>query len=153
MGFKIPRTGRLNLRGAVRTGQCVTRDRSLENDLVVAILRMHRALCIARASHVNGRNAYTHNILFGRSGPFRAIATSYRNRQAFLPNINGQFPHGTKLIPQRGSRGITWSWKAPSRSKEFAEVPDNEEDAARAAILDKVMKGRQPTELMLRCKF
>jgi len=129
-----------------------------KNDLVVAILRMHRALCIARASHVNGRNAYTHNILFGRSGPFRAIATSYRNRKAFLPDINvkrslGQFPHGTNLIPQRGSRGITWSWKSHSRAKEFAEVPDNEEDAARAAILDKVMKGRQPTELMLRCEF
>lgn len=38
------------------------------------------------------------------------------------------------------------------KAPESVEVPDNEEDAARAAILDKVMKGRQPADLMLRCK-
>ncbi|KAF8906772.1 Mg2+ transporter protein cora-like protein [Gymnopilus junonius] len=37
------------------------------------------------------------------------------------------------------------------RTFEFTDVPDNEEDVARSAILDKAMKGRQPTELMLRC--
>lgn len=37
------------------------------------------------------------------------------------------------------------------KAPESVEVPDNEEDAARAAILDKVMKGRQPADLMLRC--
>ncbi|EPQ53714.1 Mg2+ transporter protein [Gloeophyllum trabeum ATCC 11539] len=30
-------------------------------------------------------------------------------------------------------------------------LPDGQEEAAKAAILDKVMKGRQPTDLMLRC--
>lgn len=42
-----------------------------------------------------------------------------------------------------------------SRTKavEIVDVPDNEEDEARAAILDKVMKGRQPNDLMLRCKW
>jgi hypothetical protein len=131
----------------------VTGDQTRNRAWFVAILRMHRALCIARASHVNGRNAYTHNILFSRFISSRTIATSHRDRHAFLAPYNhdkrvlGQFPHGTNLISQR-SRGVSWSWK----TREFVEAPDNEEDAAWAAILDKVMKGRQPTELMLRCE-
>lgn len=32
-------------------------------------------------------------------------------------------------------------------------MSQGEEEAAKAAILDKVMKGRQPTDLMLRCTF
>lgn len=55
-------------------------------------------------------------------------------------------------VPPRNSRYISWSFKSQSRSAEFTDVPDNEEDVARAAILDKVMKGRQPTDLMLRCE-
>jgi len=54
-------------------------------------------------------------------------------------------------VPPRNSRYISWSFKSQSRSAEFTDVPDNEEDVTRAAILDKVMKGRQPTDLMLRC--
>ncbi|KAF9450228.1 cora-domain-containing protein [Macrolepiota fuliginosa MF-IS2] len=48
-------------------------------------------------------------------------------------------------------RHITWSLKSHPRSSDFAGVSDGHEDLARAAILDKVMKGRQPTDLMLRC--
>lgn len=49
-------------------------------------------------------------------------------------------------------RGISWSsLSARAQVLEPTDLPDNEEDAARAAILDKVMKGRQPSELMLRC--
>ncbi|KAF8804613.1 cora-domain-containing protein [Phlegmacium glaucopus] len=51
----------------------------------------------------------------------------------------------------RNSRQISWSFKSQPRPTEFNEVPDNEEDVARVAILNKVMKGRQPTDLMLRC--
>lgn len=134
-----------------RSGSGPPRNQCDNPNLVLAILRMHRALCM---SHVNGRNAYTHTILSARS--FRAVATLCRNRHAFLPNDKRiLFPHGTDLISQRScrGRGISWSWKTHSRSKEFVEAPDNEEDAARAAILDKVMKGRQPTDLMLRCEF
>lgn len=50
------------------------------------------------------------------------------------------------------TRPISWSFKSQTRAADFNESPDNEQDVARAAILDKVMKGRQPTDLMLRCK-
>ncbi|KZT36477.1 cora-domain-containing protein [Sistotremastrum suecicum HHB10207 ss-3] len=33
----------------------------------------------------------------------------------------------------------------------FSELPDGEEDAARAAILEKALKSRQPSDFMLRC--
>lgn len=52
----------------------------------------------------------------------------------------------------RNSRQISWSFKSQPQPTEFNDIPDNEEDVARAAILNKVMKGRQPTDLMLRCK-
>ena len=52
----------------------------------------------------------------------------------------------------RSSRGIAWLSKAQPRAPtEEEEQPDAQEEAARAAILDKVMKGRQPSDLMLRC--
>ncbi|KAJ3524023.1 hypothetical protein NMY22_g11185 [Coprinellus aureogranulatus] len=57
-----------------------------------------------------------------------------------------------KIGPVWNCRTISWSSKARAlKAPEPADVPDNEEDAARAAILDKVMKGRQPADLMLRC--
>lgn len=44
------------------------------------------------------------------------------------------------------------SWAARrSRTVEFDGLSDIQEEATRAAILEKVMKGRQPTDLMLRC--
>ena len=49
-------------------------------------------------------------------------------------------------------RHISWSFKSQSRPTGCNELPDNEEDAARIAILNKVMKGRQPTDLILRCE-
>lgn len=54
---------------------------------------------------------------------------------------------------------MSWQWLPwflRSRSPSHMEapqggLPDGQEEAAKAAILDKVMKGRQPTDLMLRC--
>lgn len=58
-----------------------------------------------------------------------------------------QSPHAT--------RGLHWGFKASPKSSEEEEdcVRDRQEEAAKAAILDKVMKGRQTTDLMLRCEF
>lgn len=50
------------------------------------------------------------------------------------------------------TRCITWGSKTNGRSVEFNGLSDLQEEAAKAAILDKVMKGRQPTDLMLRCE-
>ncbi|GJE86613.1 CorA family magnesium transporter [Phanerochaete sordida] len=46
------------------------------------------------------------------------------------------------------------SWIPKFRTKQeeqFNSPSDNQEEAARVAILEKAMKGRQPTDLMLRC--
>ncbi|KAJ7474531.1 magnesium transporter [Mycena galericulata] len=47
-------------------------------------------------------------------------------------------------------RHMSWGAKHP-RSVEFDDLSNIREEATRAAILEKVMKGRQPTDLMLRC--
>ena len=51
-----------------------------------------------------------------------------------------------------GLRRLSWMSKTNSRSAEFDGFSDSQEEEAKAAILDKVMKGRQPTDLMLRCE-
>ncbi|EAU82919.2 magnesium ion transporter Mrs2 [Coprinopsis cinerea okayama7 len=48
------------------------------------------------------------------------------------------------------TRGISWLAKG-KRTPTEDDAQEDQEDATRAAILDKVMKGRQPAELMLRC--
>ena len=67
------------------------------------------------------------------------IHTPYQFYQIISPNLTNR-------------RHISWSFKSQPRNTAFHEVPDNEEDVARIAILNKVMKGRQPTDLILRCK-
>lgn len=59
---------------------------------------------------------------------------------------------GIRLSTHVNSRQIFWPSKSALRTAEFDGLPDNQEDAAKATILDNVMKGRQPTDLMLRCK-
>jgi hypothetical protein len=56
------------------------------------------------------------------------------------------------FIESRGHRHISWTNKINSRPVEFNGLSDEQEEAAKATILDRVMKGRQPTDLMLRCK-
>ncbi|KAJ3504759.1 hypothetical protein NLJ89_g7772 [Agrocybe chaxingu] len=93
---------------------------------------MHRALWSHCASDVKRRNVFSalYSVL---TRPVIA-STCQRRPPQFLP----------------ATRHISWSFRQP-QAQEFIEHPDNEEDVARAAILDKVMKGRQPTDLMLRC--
>lgn len=57
----------------------------------------------------------------------------------------------TSSIDYMNIRRISWSSKSNPRSSDASDVPDGQEDLTNAAILDKVMKGRQPTDLMLRC--
>jgi len=51
-----------------------------------------------------------------------------------------------------GVRFISWSPRPNQRPVEFNDLSDGQEEAAKTAILEKVMKGRQPTDLMLRCE-
>ena len=48
-------------------------------------------------------------------------------------------------------RHASWYAKMKSKPVELDDLSERQEEAAKAAILEKVMKGRQPTDLMLRC--
>lgn len=53
-----------------------------------------------------------------------------------------------------GCRNLAWLPRLPSRPSESCNEPsDGLEEAAKVAILEKAMKARQPTDLMLRCTF
>lgn len=48
---------------------------------------------------------------------------------------------------------MSWLPKLKPRPTEpFSEPSDGQEEAAKVAILEKAMKGRQPADLMLRCE-
>lgn len=129
-------------------------------------LRMHRGWK-SYTSHVKGKNAFgpslfnTLNSLYRYS---RVVSSKSRQftgsaRWVGMRHLNNTCIHTPYQFYQnitpypRSSRQISWSFKAQPRPTEFNELPDNEEDVARVAILNKVMKGRQPTDLMLRCKW
>jgi magnesium transporter len=56
------------------------------------------------------------------------------------------------LAQHSGLRHLSWLSKTNSKSVEFSGFSESQEEVAKAAILEKVMKGRQPTDLMLRCE-
>lgn len=123
---------------------------------------MHRACWKHFASHVRpdpfsqAKKLFTNQVHHGVGGPIK--------RCVYTSNVRPQYtlllPFGLSRHSRRGirpfihvnSRQIFWPSKSALRTAEFDDLPDNQEDAARATILDKVMKGRQPTDLMLRCK-
>ncbi|TDL22060.1 cora-domain-containing protein [Rickenella mellea] len=75
-----------------------------------------------------------------------------------LPPLPHSFPndaHRHTLTPASRrvlTRDFSWAKLFNGKAYERQDEPsDGQDDAARAAILEKVMKGRQPTDLMLRC--
>ncbi|KAF8067752.1 cora-domain-containing protein [Lyophyllum atratum] len=98
----------------------------------------------------------------------RAVASPNATSLAFTPHHRCSQPLVSKRVLQLSSnasyarletrkgplasyttsRNISWSTKQHTPP---VELSNDEEDAAKAAILEKVMKGRQPTDLMLRC--
>ena len=49
---------------------------------------------------------------------------------------------------------MSWIPKFSFKQQDTFNGPlDNQEEAAKVAILEKAMKGRQPTDLLLRCTF
>lgn len=61
-------------------------------------------------------------------------------------------PVARDRFAQRGNAlQVRYMWR--SRSSQSSPLSSEEEEAGRAAILQKVMNGRQPTELMLRCEL
>lgn len=123
---------------------------------------MHKGLWKGCSRHVMGCHATRLTL---QSTPSRFVATSPLLRTSLS---NSESPRSTRtfyreargalwrkpapVVEQRGIRHISWIPKLNTRPVEFNGLSDGQEEAAKSAILEKVMKTRQPTDLMLRCE-
>ncbi|KAI0938491.1 hypothetical protein AcW1_010255 [Taiwanofungus camphoratus] len=125
---------------------------------------MHTVLWSAAESHVGGLissfrrcNVYLSKApLLRRTCSRRAgIGRVSRSPTQYCPgSLSGRLPTHAKITPSRclGIRQMSWLPKLKPRPTEpFSEPSDGQEEAAKVAILEKAMKGRQPADLMLRC--
>lgn len=122
-------------------------------------LRMHRGCWKTYTSHVKGKDVFRSSPFTTPNGLYRVVSSKSRQFTGSARRVGVRYLHTPyqfyqSFIPHStNSRHISWSFKSQPRPTGGSnEVPDNEEDAARIAILNKVMKGRQPTDLILRCK-
>lgn len=80
------------------------------------------------------------------------------NHARSLPNSASLLDRSPLGLPRHSfahvaQRRLFWSQKSTLQAQEHFNGPsDGQEEAAKVAILEKVMKGRQPTDLMLRCE-
>lgn len=122
---------------------------------------MHKAL-IAASNHVMGQICKTypsHSIIlpstavFSRTCHTLTSSVPYRIlrwRSSDASNRPSQLGP-TSPLPN-DFRNASWYSKMKSKPVELDDLSERQEEAAKAAILEKVMKGRQPTDLMLRCE-
>ena len=127
--------------------------------------RMQRLCLIEQGSHVM-RRAHFVSQLVVHIHPFHSCKyTSWRNSNANIRKVHTLISSSSSRssIRSDGSvnsnaniRSISWLGKL-FRNAQVGEShtspSDGQDEAARSAILEKVMKGRQPTDLMLRCTF
>lgn len=128
-------------------------------------VRMHRSCWKHYASQLKGRNtpwASAHGLSsrIALANPHQCARDFTQNHRLYqstrlnIPSTSLRCPIFRQITHThpKNTRQISWSFKSASQTTDFhEEALDNEQDVTRAAILDKVMKGRQPTELMLRC--
>ena len=129
-------------------------------------LRMHRGCWKTYTSHVKRQDVFRSSTFTTPIGLYWfSLVVSSKGRQftgsarrvgvRYLDSVYMHTPYQfcQSITPHlTNRRHISWSFKSQPRPTGFNELPDNEEDVARIAILNKVMKGRQPTDLILRCK-
>jgi hypothetical protein len=128
-------------------------------------LRMHRGCCKTYTSHVKRKDVFSSTFTIPTGSHWFSLVASSKGRQftgsarrVGVRHLDSVYMHTPYQFCQSitphstNRRHISWSFKSQPRPSGFNGPPDNEEDAARIAILNKVMKGRQPTDLILRCK-
>ncbi|KAL4259002.1 Magnesium transporter [Pleurotus pulmonarius] len=125
---------------------------------------MHSRLCGAVQTLIHEHALWR---LVGRSNHAQ-ISTKFHHRSYFSERTGTRLPLPPTLLDMhRGGAYCTHAARRPrigvqSRSgvvhlisrpmsTDHDQTFENQEDIAKAAILEKVMKGRQPTDLMLRC--
>ncbi|KAH8101766.1 cora-domain-containing protein [Cristinia sonorae] len=119
---------------------------------------MHTTRCSTSFNHVMGLRTLSAKLFglkpYSHNSPFRC-ATSISTRSHSQSNTaSSPRYHVASSLPHANitQRRHFWSQKAPAQYQEHFNGPsDGQEEAAKVAILDRVMKGRQPTDLMLRC--
>jgi hypothetical protein len=129
--------------------------------------RMHRALAAFSKNHVVGMCARLTNATTFFTLPSSANRPALRKLQHYASlSQTGQIlfscrqfwsrkPFSWASMPfmnHTNARHISWSLRLQPRPSEPNGIPDDEEDLTKATIQDQVMKGRNPTDLMLRCE-
>lgn len=109
---------------------------------------MHTALRRVHTSNVmrlSRTSSAPHFIPQCRLHRSHALSTSHLTLQ------QQSIPHNTFLVPARHFHLPSWKNFFRPKDHESSGMSDTQEEIAKAAILEKVMKGRQLTDLMLRC--
>lgn len=113
---------------------------------------MHTSPFSSRSNHVMayfGSTAKsTRGSLIVTAKP-QTLSPSFTRSHHVIPCSRSAGPSVPKSIHAIGLRHL--SWFAKMKSVEAHSFSHSQEEGAKAAILEKVMKGRQPTDLMLRC--
>jgi magnesium transporter len=133
------------------------------------VQRMHRVQLRTCSSHVMTIFGSSANVVYGPQRQVSRLASSVSRachvvtaippapsltctRKLYSNACNrSSKTSGRRSMQPIGLRHLSWLSRANSKldSKGFSE---SQEEEAKAAILEKVMKGRQPTDLMLRCE-
>ncbi|OJA20853.1 hypothetical protein AZE42_11489 [Rhizopogon vesiculosus] len=107
--------------------------------------------------HTTLRCVHTSNVvrLGGPSTPTKLISrcTPYQRQSppSSSPSRQRSIPHNTLLLRVRHFHLASLKNIFRQKDAESSDMSDTQEEVAKAAILEKVMKGRQLTDLMLRC--
>lgn len=133
------------------------------------VKRMHRAPFGPRPSYVVGMLCTTSAHVYASrpiaTSSYLSFPTLSRGTRAILrPLLVAASARGVhrdasdrsfkrKSEAPMGSRQVSWFAKLNTKPVEFNGLSDRQEEEAKAAILEKVMKGRHPTDLMLRCEY
>jgi len=119
-----------------------------ETILVLPALRMHFASWTFSSSHVARTLS---GPTWTSSAMFNVTCTRLITKRSFHA-LRPTPPHRRPWNDNLRFRKIWWTFNRPPKMTDVQGLSRDQEDAAKAAILDKVMKGRQPTDLMLRCE-
>jgi len=108
--------------------------------------------------HTALRRVHTSNVMrLSRTSSAPQLILQCRRYQSHAlstslpPSQQRSIPHNALLVPVRHFHLASWKKFFRPKVHESPGMSDTQEEIAKAAILEKVMKGRQLTDLMLRC--
>jgi magnesium transporter len=101
--------------------------------------------------HTAFRRVHTSNVM--RLGGSFAPTNIPRCARPTPPSRQQSIPHNALLLRVRHFHLASLKNIFRPKDAESSGMSDTQEEVAKAAILEKVMKGRQLTDLMLRCAF